>query len=464
MREMTDTPDYQAMYDALPEANAPPYQTAQDGRSIWLYRGPGEWRSETARTDIDDAFIYLDLLPTPHLYIEAKVPASVALGDWLSEKHSFELRRQRRPPAPPTAALEPLHDQEGTVQQFGPNAGVNVGSRQMTKYVDFVVLNYPELTGHRIRYPTGSNSARVQFAGGGWAVTLDAVAGSGDVWKRLESDGGVAVTHAGRLERLGGELFAPSSALEIFECLHYFLWFTKGRSCAPCLPVGFDRSGERLWTQWRALWVASESPAYSWVDNHYGANQLAQLFPLFLALWQNPTYNSALRIALRYYLDANDANPVQRGVVLAQLCLEAIAYAHLVTAGHDPSAFGRFGRRVHANVTLRRLLELLRVPVAIPRSMSALRSVKPPAWTADPWDGPSAVTWLRNDVLHGKKQMPPSTWRTWTQGWRLSCWYVEMCLLALCGYQGVYRSRIHDDTWVGSTRPVPWAPVRRPHP
>jgi hypothetical protein len=249
-------------------------------------------------------------------------------------------------------------------------------------------------------------------------------------------------------------------ALEIFECLHYFLWFTKGRSCAPCLPVGFDRSGQRLWTQWRGLWVASESPAYSWVDNHYGASQLAQLFPPFFGLWQNPTYNAALRIALRYYLDANDANPVQRGVVLAQLCLEAIAYTYLVTAGHDPAAVGR---RVHANVTLRRLLELLHVPVAIPRSMSALQSMRPPAWT-DPWDGPSAVTNLRNDALYGEKQVPPPTWAAWTHGWRLSCWYVEMCLLSLCGYQGTYRSRIHDDTWAGSTRPVPWASRGPAHP
>jgi hypothetical protein len=201
---MTGTPDYQAMHDALPAALEPPYQTAQDGRSIWLYRGPGQWRSDTARTDVDDAFIYLDLLPTPHLYIAAKVPATIALADWISDKHGFELPRQHRPPDAPMAELEELGKQEGTVQQLGPNTGVNVGSRRMTKYVDFVVLNYPELTGHRIRYPIGSNSARVQFAAGGWAVTLDAVAGSGDVWKRLQRDGGVAVTHAGRLERLGG--------------------------------------------------------------------------------------------------------------------------------------------------------------------------------------------------------------------------------------------------------------------
>ena len=445
----------QAILDAMPTAIEPTYLAAEDGRSIWLYRGPGEWQSEAARTHVGDAFIYLDLVPSFRLYIEAKVPAGVALGDWLSSRHSFELPTLARPPVPPHEQLGPLQEQEGTVQQLGPNAGINVGSRRMTKYVDFAVLNYPELTGRPIRYPNGSATARVQFAGAGWKVTLDPVADSSGVWERLAKNGGVAVTHGGRLERVGGELFAPSAAMEILECLHYFLWFTKGRSCALCLPVGFDRSGQRLWAQWRALWVAPEAAALSWVDKHEGANQLAQLFPLFEALWRDPTYHSALRISLRYYLDANDANPLQRGVALAQLCLEAIAYAHLVTAGHDPTAFGR---RVHANVTLRTLLKLLRVPTAIPRSMSALHSVRPASWTMDPWDGPSAVTWLRNDVLHGEKKVPPPTLRAWTQAWRLSGWYVELCLLSLCGYQGSYRSRVHEDTWVGSTRPVPWAP------
>ena len=299
----------QAILDAMPTAIEPTYLAAEDGRSIWLYRGPGEWQSEAARTHVGDAFIYLDLVPSFRLYIEAKVPAGVALGDWLSSRHSFELPTLARPPVPPHEQLGPLQEQEGTVQQLGPNAGINVGSRRMTKYVDFAVLNYPELTGRPIRYPNGSATARVQFAGAGWKVTLDPVADSSGVWERLAKNGGVAVTHGGRLERVGGELFAPSAAMEILECLHYFLWFTKGRSCALCLPVGFDRSGQRLWAQWRALWVAPEAAALSWVDKHEGANQLAQLFPLFVALWRDPTYHSALRISLRYYLDANDANP-----------------------------------------------------------------------------------------------------------------------------------------------------------
>jgi hypothetical protein len=249
-------------------------------------------------------------------------------------------------------------------------------------------------------------------------------------------------------------VFAPAVALDILECLHYLLWFSKGSSCAPLLQVGHGRTGAATWAHWTTSWVESYSTPYRWLDSLHAVQQLNGLFPLFLTLWQDPRYNAALRVALRNYLDANAASPIESGIALAQLALESLAYAHLVSAARDPAAFGR---NVRANVTLRRLLSLLHVPTAIPRQVATLRDAQPGSWTRDPWDGASAVTWLRNYAMHGERHTPGPTWRTWLHGWLLSCWYVEMTVLALCGYRGVYRSRIHSDTWTGSVRKVPWA-------
>ncbi len=42
------------------------------------------------------------------------------------------------------------------------------------------------------------------------------------------------------------------------------------------------------------------------------------------------------------------------------------------------------------------------------------------------------------------------------QGWKLAQWYVELFLLKLAGYRGVYSDRIAA-RWVGEVKPVPWA-------
>jgi hypothetical protein len=72
-----------------------------------------------------------------------------------------------------------------------------------------------------------------------------------------------------------------------------------------------------------------------------GELRLAELFPLFVTVWQDPAYNAAVRVALPSYLDANAANPVQNGIALAQLALESPPTLISLPPGGTPLPSGR---------------------------------------------------------------------------------------------------------------------------
>jgi hypothetical protein len=449
--------DVAAQLAAMPEALTHPYATADDQRSILLYRGPARWQSKHVDTRLTDSLVYVDLLPTPHLLVDALLPAAQAFGDWFSPRHSVKLPPTAHVPQSPDRRLRTPEEGEGSVSQRAPFRGIDIGVRRRTRSVRFLVLNYHDVNGSPVRFPDGSTTAgRVQITADGWRLILDPVHPRRDIFNRLREDGGIAVTQVGELSRMDGDDFDPRDALDVLECFHYLLWFSRGTSCAVLLPVGFDRHGNAIWSHWQEAWVERFTTLPSWFDYRLRAGtQLGDLFPLFLSLWRNPCYNSALRIALRNYLDANDPKPIESSIALAQLALESLAYAHLIIAGHDPSAWGRY---VHANVTLRRLLQLLHVPIRIPNQVRSLRHLRPARWSVqDPWDGPSAVTFLRNDAMHGERGSPRPTGRNWFDGWQLGCWYVEMTVLALCGYRGTYVSRLSSDSLRATVHRVPWA-------
>jgi hypothetical protein len=43
-----------------------------------------------------------------------------------------------------------------------------------------------------------------------------------------------------------------------------------------------------------------------------------------------------------------------------------------------------------------------------------------------------------------------------TEAWRLGAWYSELAVLRLCGFAGLYRSRLSDEVDLGAVEGVPW--------
>lgn len=68
-------------------------------------------------------------------------------------------------------------------------------------------------------------------------------------------------------------------------------------------------------------------------------------------------------------------------------------------------------------------------------------------------DAPHAITDIRNSLVHpvSKKDVR----NCYIEAWKLSLWYLELSVLALCGYDGIYTCRL-TATYVTDSKKVPW--------
>ncbi len=330
----------------------------------------------------------------------------------------------------------------------------------------FHLFNFPEFISPddflltKVNTPNKSSlrCGRVVLKASGWTITIGANDRTGDLVKALKAKGGFVITHAGRIARDDGSPFSSQQLSDLLACLHYFLSFALGRWAGPALPIGFDVTGHRVYEEWGIRMVASGAwnGSYSCLDEHHG-ELLSQVFPGFLALWENPVWRTPLAHALYWYLGSCTRGTgigVDTGIILAQTALELLAWTHCVIDRKmvSPAAFKRRGL-VTAD-KLRLLASSLEIPRAIPPGLS----VMPPS-VGRPWaDSMELITGIRNALVHpdAPAALPE---QPFVEGWKLSLWYVDMVLLRLCGHVGSYANRLKQ-RWVGEVEIVPWATAK----
>ena len=70
--------------------------------------------------------------------------------------------------------------------------------------------------------------------------------------------------------------------------------------------------------------------------------------------------------------------------------------------------------------------------------------------------GPHALVDLRNGLVHQKMKNGILSSEAQRQARELGLWYVELLLLELFGYSGLYSNRL-TRKWTGDVETVPWA-------
>ncbi|MFN9608956.1 MAG: hypothetical protein ACK571_12215 [Pseudanabaena sp.] len=77
-------------------------------------------------------------------------------------------------------------------------------------------------------------------------------------------------------------------------------------------------------------------------------------------------------------------------------------------------------------------------------------------------DCAGCITAIRNRITHPKRKGKSRTILKYSseeraEAYILSKWYLELCLLRLFGYDGVYTNRLYKLSWEGYYDKVPWA-------
>lgn len=456
MTRLTVEEELAALRARLPPAVQPYYSHDAANKRVLLCRAPvritgqsgegsyrGEYRVEWLPRPTVMAAMYGELAPIT--FEAAMSPETVTTEPELPPD---------RVPSPPRNRRSGATRQGSHWQTRSLHLEVGDGGARLVRGLLHLV-NWPDLHGAEVRYPGGSTPGRYLLECDRWAITVDRMWRADGRMKAAAITGGYAMSHVAEVRRRGGETFGPPDLRELDEAASYVGSFAHGFRCGGVLPVGFDDEGRARWSKWTTGWVEGVPGAWSWLDSMH-PEQLAELFPGFMARWSAPYWQRILRLAIRYYVETNVPSTIDLAIALAQVILEMLSHAWLVVERTLMTEEAFNSGKHPATRNIREMLEDMGIPTGIPERLSNLAGWRPGGKTLD---GPWAIVELRNQLIHSRPQptAEPIDYGPRVDAWKLATWYVELAILRLCGYGGVYRDRIRGEPYVDAVDPVPWA-------
>lgn len=341
-------------------------------------------------------------------------------------------------------------------------------------YVLFHVVNFHNFIGRPpsvLEQGTNrKNIERIVLETEVWKITLDQLETTTDNVKSLNSQGGFAITHVGKLEKLNGQTFSGKEATDFFKIVADFLSFARGFKVPLILLVGCDAEGNQIWKNWDSSGGHSWKCIDSWFPTNK-ANILADVFPGFLNWWND--WGESAKVTLYSYLESNYAQTLEVTILLSQVTLELIARVLLVEKEKKIGENWFDARSTRTSDKLRKLLERLKIPLEIPtnqppkssftlveklkpKSPPLLKSLRELSLRYQWEDGLHALTTIRNDITHSKKKYDFSFLEKFDAS-DLGLWYLELVLLAIFDYHGCYHNRLPKYQQNGEIETVPWS-------
>ncbi len=326
--------------------------------------------------------------------------------------------------------------------------------------VQFGLINFPDFTkqGSIETYVSDDGrrgyraSKAIQLSASPWLVEVRAVDNIEAVRKSLSKQQGFGLTHRGSIRRSDGKLFSKDSVQSMIEALTLFCSFARGAHCGLTLLRGANHSGEPVWERWGVSNVERWRTLGSWFDIRNGGI-LEDAFPGFWAQYHSIQQNDRTRIALEWYLESNAQKALHSSIVLSQAALERLSFQQV----GDKLTAGQMGRD-HGEAEgewISRALVQVGVDCQIPPLYTDLEQLRKANGF---YNGPHTIVKIRNDLIHQDMSNRILSLDVYRQAKELGLWYVEMLLLKLFGYNGIYANRL-TQRWRGQVEPVPWAPT-----
>lgn len=360
-------------------------------------------------------------------------------------------------------SLSSVRDTEITASGTVSEA-ISIGSEQNLEYLLCHIVNFHDVFGRPVAVLSNGSGGyrcieRNVLEAENWKWTLDQIQTTAEHVKQLNRQGGFAITHVAKLESADGQTFTGTEAIRFLDLCSHFFSFARGFRIPIILLVVYSSAKERVWQHWDSRTCLSWRGVSSWFPNHENG-VLAQLLPGFLKWWRSWDEDIA-NTALNWYLESNiNAAKLEGSIVLTQVALELIAWTLLVE--QEKVISGEGFDKLPASDKLRLLLSQFNISIKLPPDWETsvpelykLFAQQPPQplqklvamnkKNGNKWvDGPHAFTEFRNGIVHPKrlKKILDAESGATFEVCSLGRWYLELVLLALCGYQGKYLNRL----------------------
>ena len=295
------------------------------------------------------------------------------------------------------------------------------------------------------------SSSRISLNARGWLVTLVPVGGSLLSYPKLLQSDEHKITHQLEFERNDLAEFSDDDMRQLLEDVSLFFSFCHGGWVAIGFAVGMNEHGNVIAEEWGIGRIGPQDDPSGFLDPfHLGG--LIELYPLFMEKLSDAGWEDVFSYAVYWLRRANvdNAGP-DGGVILLQTILERFAW-HLLVRQREALSEKGFNDLTAAD-QLGLLISLLDLPKQVPEGLTELAKFA----KANSVNAAEAFTRIRNRIAHPPKLRAKEEKLPYYDAYRLGRWYVELAVLAACGYKGEYSNRTRKDQWVGQVEKVPWA-------
>lgn len=322
----------------------------------------------------------------------------------------------------------------------------------------FIVINFPFCLGSplkRIDQRWSSYLGRIGLNIGDWSILMDKVDSYKMIQGNMEESDGYTVTYAGSISKKKGAKFTSDDLLGVLNKLFWLLSFSRGAFTSPILVEGFNNKDELVWND-RSIrsvdrWSLTQNNNWFCTQN---VNKIyKELYPGWDNLLENDLWKKELPKVIYWYTYSGrgvQGAGTDGSIILALSALELLAYNYLVIDKGIRNE-EKFEKKPLSN-NLFNLLHELNIPTKMSRHLPELSSY---AGNKNWGNGPKAISELRNEIVHPDRNSSPGTMVCY-EGLQLSLWYVEMILLRMCEYKGIYNNRLKRLGWKGEVEVVPW--------
>jgi hypothetical protein len=438
----------------------PKYGTPEPDSRVDLYKGPLSVAWDQVSL-LGPGSVYLEWYPFPHVGFEVALEAALDTPETPDEVAISLLESGG------TAQAETWRVEQrvsgGDIEPRRLGGGVTgellVGNPAPVETVLFHVPNFPDYVGGQLQATAEGGSfwkGRLSASTQAWSVDIDAVPHLRELLEAVGKGGGYGITHVGRLQRSDGAPMAFEEVDRVCEELHWWLSLLRSERTGPLLVMGVHQ-GETVWEIWRTPTVSRWRGRWSWLPRLLREND-GTITPVdggktlerLDALWPDPDLRRTVVRAIDWYTQSVASGHVATTIILAQAGLELMTWLRLVVeARMSDDGFSK----MTAADALRLTLSFGGVPPDIPAIAPDLHAAaRPQPGGLLQLDGPSAITEIRNGVVHPKPR-PRFGDLAMHQGGLLAIRLLELLLLHRLGYDGRLLNRL---SW-GQPEWVPWA-------
>ena len=396
------------------------------------------------RTEIPARVVH-DLYPRCQLRIECVAPASLVSADGKPMKLVLE-NGECLDVLVASYDMNSLVRGEDTKYQLMPirQPCVTKDENLPIESAQFAVLNFIQFFGASDKWDRyGGIAERLgnqRLKADGWEIEICAVRQLSEIIKILKRTDGCAVTHVGNIRRRDKCPFSASELSDVVDGIESFLSFVRSKFCSIMFVRGKGRDGAVAWSRWGSRRVTTGYSVPEWFNPRTHQNELEQMFPKFVRHGMLSPDRRRVRSAIDWYLKSEESS-VDVGIILSQAALESLSAYILERDKRRGETAADFIRAAFVDQELERY-------VAIPGRLSSLRAY---IRNSDTEDGFTALTRLRNNLIHTKEAGRSLDDATLLDAARWAQWCIEMCLLRLFQHEHEYRNRVEQQY-----APVPW--------